>query len=142
MSLQLEIIKLIMLHTRVYTFRIRLHFWLFRMCVTHIPQMSRVSEVNPRSLGYAVSIRFLPPTVHTRLRQEEQSRVRSFVGSYSCKLQQGDVPVDSTETDEALEAIDTVLAGVFWGRARSQDGSEDVETMIFGFRYDGGSWVV
>ena len=32
----------------------------------------------------------------------------------------------STKTDEALEAIYTAFAGVFWGRARSQDGSEEV----------------
>ena len=33
----------------------------------------------------------------------------------------------STKTDEALEAICTAFAGVFWGRARSQDGSEEVD---------------
>ena len=35
--------------------------------------------------------------------------------------------MDSTKTDEALEAIDTAFAGVFWGRAKSHDGSEEVD---------------
>jgi hypothetical protein len=36
-------------------------------------------------------------------------------------------PVDSSETDEALESIDRAFAGVFWGRARSKDGSQEVD---------------
>ena len=35
--------------------------------------------------------------------------------------------MDSSETDEALESIDRAFAGVFWGRARSKDGSQEVD---------------
>ena len=57
-----------------------------------------VTVVNPLSLGYAVSIRLLPPTAHARLRQEGQRQAQAFVGSYFCKMQHGGVPY-STETD-------------------------------------------